>query len=197
MNRSFVFTKAVVALVRTAFLKLKIALVSTAAGFKIASISSISFATVWTGVAGVLAAGATLVAGAFRLMWSAILGPAGLAIIAITALAFVIEHLLAKKAMKGIKEETDALSKAMKALGGGIGGAGAAGGGGVGRTISTPVLSQLAAGGEGFSRIFGGVAGSLGIKPKGDQLVAGKLDRTNELLAEIASAGPAGALVLQ
>ena len=200
MNRSFVFTKAVVAAMQGAFLRLRLMLMSVAAHFKIASISSISFASIWTGAAGIIAAGAALVTTAFRLMWAAILGPAGLAIIAITGLVFVLEHLLAKRAMKGIKEETDALNKALKSLSGGAGGAGGAGdtggAGGLGRTVSGPVLGLLAGGGEGFSRIFAGTAGAIGIKPKGDQLVAGKLDRTNELLAEIAGNGMSPALVL-
>lgn len=198
MNRSFVFTKAAIGFVRLAFLRLKIMLTTVIARLRVASISSISFAGIWTGAAGIIAAGAALVAGAFRLMWAAILGPAGLAIIAITALVFVLEHLLAKRAMKGIKEETDALNKALRALSGGTA-AGPEGGdpAGLGRAVSTPVLGLLAGGGEGFSRIFAGAAGALGIKPKGDQLVAGKLDRTNELLAEIAGNSMSPALVLQ
>jgi len=183
---------------RVEFIRMRTALTALSARFRLASISSISFAAIWTGAAGVIAGAAALVAGAFRLMWAAILGPAGLAIIAITALAFLIEHLLAKSAMKGLAEETDALNKALKALkGGAAGGAGDTGGGaGFGRTVSTPVLGLLAGGGEGFSRIFAGAAGAIGIKPKGDQLVAGKLDRTNELLAEIAGNGMSPALVL-
>ncbi len=197
MNRSFVFTKAVASFLQAQFIRLKLALTSLAVSFKVTSLASISFASIWTGAAGIIAAGAGLVAGAFRLMWAAILGPAGLAIIAITALVFLMEHLFAKKALKGLTEETDALNKAMKGLGGGLGGSGDAGGtADLGRTVSTPVLANLTGGGEGFSRIFGGLAASIGGKPKGDQLVAGEIRRTNELLTELVAAGGGAVAVL-
>ncbi|MCH8853707.1 MAG: hypothetical protein IID41_13800 [Planctomycetes bacterium] len=196
MNRNFVVSKAVAGLFTGALVRLKLVLAGVAAHFKIASLSSISFATIWSGAAGIIAGAAALVTGAFRLMWAAILGPVGIAIIAITALVFLLEHVLAKNAMKAITEETNAMSKAMKGLSGGAAGSAAGGAGDFGRTVSTPILSQLAAGGEGFPRIFGGVAGSLGIKPKGDQLVAGEIRTTNEILRELVSQGPASGVVL-
>ncbi len=197
MNRSFVFTKAIASFLQGQFIRLKLALTGLAISFRTTALASISFASIWTGAAGIIAAGATLVAGAFRLMWAAILGPVGLAIIAITALVFLMEHLLAKKAMKGITEEVDAMNKALKALNGGVGGAGDVGGtADLGRTVSSPVLANISAGGAGFAGIFGGLAASIGGKPKGDQLVAGKMDINNELLRELVAAGSGGAVAV-
>ncbi|MCH8854642.1 MAG: hypothetical protein IID41_18595 [Planctomycetes bacterium] len=99
----------------------------------------------------------------------------------------MLEHVLAKNAMRAITEETNAMSKAMKGLSGGAAGSAAGGAGDFGRTVSTPVLAQLAGGGEGFSRIFGGGAGALGIKSKGDQPVVAEIKKSNEYLAIIAS----------